>query len=92
MNTPELVTHAMVTVDLSQIKCIKHGYNKKGKNVLIIELKTRYEYIKNPETNKWKKQKYDDKIEMVFDCWEEADIHQKEWLEIWQNYLTRQSK
>lgn len=93
MNSPRLVTHAGMTLNLSQIKCFKlNGFTSLGKkNTLVVEFKTRYDFIQHPETGKFEKQEYKEQTEMEFPDYETAVVYRNEWEEIWQEYLDEQS-
>ncbi|NJW51954.1 hypothetical protein [Salinimicrobium oceani] len=93
MNSPRMVTHAGLTLNLSQIKCFKlNGFSTIGKqNTLVVEFKTRYGYIENPQTGKFEKQEYTEHTEMEFPDYETAVVFRNEWEEIWQEYLDEQS-
>jgi len=93
MNTPKVVTHAGLTVNLSQIKCFQlSNFREIGKrNTLIVEFKTRYDYIKHPATGEWEKQEYNEKTELEFPDYETAKAYISEWIDIWQDYLDEQA-
>jgi hypothetical protein len=84
----ELATENGLTIDLSQIKCIKReiSFNDRSKKI-IVELKTRYEYIEHPATCRFQKQKISDTI--VYECSDylEACQYQLELKDTWQKYL-----
>ena len=93
MNSPRLVTHAGLTLNLSQIKCFKlNSFSNIGKqNTLVVEFKTRYSYIEHPQTGKFEKQEYTEQTEVEFPDYETAVVFRDEWEEIWQEYLDEQS-
>ena len=93
MNSPRLATHAGLTLNLSQVKCFKlNGFSKMGKqNFLVVEFKTRYDFIQHPETGNWVKQEYNEQTEIEFPDYETASAHRNEWEDIWQDYLDEQS-
>lgn len=93
MNSPRLVTHAGLTLNLSQIKCFKlNSFTNVGKsNTLVVEFKTRYDFIQHPETNEFEKQEYNEKTELEFPDYDTAKAYSEEWIEIWQEYLDEQS-
>ncbi len=93
MNSPRLVTHAGLTLNLSQIKCFKlNSFSNIGKqNTLVVEFKTRYDFIQHPETGKFEKQEYQEQTQMEFPDYETATVFRDEWGEIWQDYLDEQS-
>ncbi len=89
---PEVVTHSGLTLDLSQIKCIKQEDYFEGKhNRMVVEFKTRYDYIQHPKTGEFLKQKYNENVEFDFPDYETARIIISEWREIWHKYLETQS-
>jgi len=88
----EVVTHEGLTLDLSQVKCFKREDYFYGKNHrMIVEFKTRYDYIKHPETGKFIKQKFNETVEFDFPDHATASAIIKEWKEIWQEYLNANS-
>ncbi|MDX1761362.1 MAG: hypothetical protein R3218_04335 [Christiangramia sp.] len=93
MNSPRLVTHAGLTLNLSQVKCFKlNGFHNVGKlNTLVVEFKTRYGFIQHPETGEFLKQEYNEQTEIEFPDHETAVAHRNEWEDIWQDYLDEQS-
>lgn len=93
MNSPRLVTHAGLTINLSQVKCFKlNSFTDIGKtNTLVVEFKTRYDYIQHPETSEFKKQEYNEKTEIEFPDYDTAKAYSEEWIEIWQEYLDEQT-
>lgn len=92
MNSNKIVTHAGLTLNLSQIKCFQLsnfiGIGKR--NTIIVEFKTRYDYIKNTATGEWEKQEFNEKTELEFPDYATAKAHIDEWIEIWQEYLDEQ--
>ena len=93
MNSPRLATHAGLTLNLSQIKCFKLNSftSLDKKNTLVVEFKTRYDFIQHPETGKFEKQEYNEQTEVEFPDHETAVVYRDEWEEIWQDYLDEQS-
>ena len=93
MNSPRLATHAGLTLNLSQIKCFKlNGFTSLDKrNILVVEFRTRYDFIQHPETGEFQKQEYNEQAEVEFPDYETATAHRDEWIDIWQEYLDEQS-
>ena len=93
MNSPRVVTHGGITLNLATIKCFKlQTKSDLGKtNVIFIEHKTRFDYIQHPETGEFEKQEYNEKTEVEYPSWSSAEAHRNEWEEIWQDYLDDQS-
>ena len=91
MPVPKVVTHAGVTVDLSQVKCFKLSpftlNNDEANDWLIIELKSRIEYIFHPQSRKGEKETINDAIRQQFASYDQATAYLREWEEIWQRYL-----
>ncbi|GHT79205.1 hypothetical protein AGMMS50262_22640 [Bacteroidia bacterium] len=85
---PKVVTENGLTIDLSQVKCFKReeSFNDRCRKI-IIELKTRYEYIKHPGTGKFIKQKINDTVEYECCDYETACQYQIELKETWQKNL-----
>lgn len=92
MNSPRVVTHGGVTLNLATIKSFHIQNNiKLGKtNVLVFEHKTRFDYILNPNSNEFEKQEYNETTEIEFLSWDLADACRTEWEDIWQDYLDDQ--
>ena len=93
MNSPRVVTHAGLSLNLSRVKCFRlSNFNDIGKkNTLTVEFKTRYDYIQHPETGEFEKQEYNEKTEVEYPTYSSAEAHRNEWEEIWQDYLDDQS-
>jgi hypothetical protein len=93
MNSPRLVTHAGLTINLSQVRCFRlNSFTDIGKkNTLVVEFKTRYDYIQYPETNEFEKQEYNEQTEIEFPDYDTAKAYSDEWIEIWQEYLDEQT-
>jgi len=93
MNSPRLVTHAGLTINLSQVKCFRlNSFTDIGKkNTLVVEFKTRYDYIQYPETNEFEKQEYNEQTEIEFPDYDTAKAYSDGWIEIWQEYLDEQT-
>ena len=94
---PEIVEHNGLVLDLSQVKCFKQegcyigtgfGLPKHG---MIVEFKTRYDYIKHPASGKFIKQKYNETVEFDFPDFKTATTIIGEWEKIWRKYLEKQS-
>jgi hypothetical protein len=92
MNSPRVVTHGGVTLNLSTIKCFKlQTHRDLGKtNVMVVEHKKRYGYIQHPQTHEYEKQEYDEITEVEYSSYESAEANRNEWEEIWQDYLDEQ--
>ncbi len=92
MNSPRVMSHAGLTLNLSTIKCFKltnfHGIGKR--NTMTVEFKTRYDYIQHPTTSQFEKQEYNEYTELEFPDYETALAYKNEWEEIWQEYLDDQ--
>lgn len=89
MNSPRVVYHGGLTVNLSEVKCF-HLSNFSGigkRNTLTVEFKTRFDFIRNPETGGFEKQEYNEKTELEFPDYDTAKAYTDEWIEIWQDYL-----
>ena len=92
MNSPRVVTHGGVTLNMSTIKCFKTSTNRDlGKtNYMVVEHKLRYDYIQHPETGEYEKQAYNEVTEVDYGSYDSAVAHRNEWEEIWQDYLDEQ--
>lgn len=93
MDSPRVVTHAGLSLNLSQVKCFRlSSFHEIGKkNTMTVEFKTRYDYIQHPETGKFEKQEYNESTELTFPDYDTAEAYRDEWVEIWQSYLDDQS-
>lgn len=93
MNSPRVVTHAILTLNHSQVKCFRlSNFSGIGKrNTLTVEFKTRYDYIQHPATGEFEKQEYNETTELEFPDYDTAKEYTDEWIEIWQEYLDEQS-
>jgi hypothetical protein len=90
MNTSKLITHGGVTLNLATIKAIKLSTNTSHRDVIVIEHKTRYDYIKNKATGEYEKQEYNETTEVEYPSYEVAEAYRDEWVDIWQNYLNQE--
>jgi hypothetical protein len=89
---PEVVTHNGMTLNLADIKCIKHGdYFEGKKSQMIVVFKTRYEFIKHPKTDAYIKQKFNETATFDFPDYQTAITVIREWHEIWEKYLKSQA-
>lgn len=91
MNHPKVVTHAGVTLDLSQVKCFKLSpfslSDDDETNRILIELKPRLEYVFHPGSRAWEKETVSDSISQPFASYDQAAAYLREWEDIWQDYL-----
>jgi hypothetical protein len=76
MNIPRLVTHAGLTLNISQVKCFRlSNFSGIGKrNTMTVEFKTRYDFIQHPQTGKWEKQEFNEMTELQFPDYETAKV------------------
>ena len=92
MSKPKVVTYAGLTVNLAEVKCFRLSSllaNQKNYNI-IVEFKTRYDYIFNPNTKKSEKQEYNETAVIEFTDSELANAYLRDWESIWQEYLSEQ--
>ena len=89
MKVSRLVTHSGLTIDISLVKCIKHGttYDGPKRHVLTFEFQTRFIYIQNPATEEYELQAVQDSTELDFPSFERLETAADEWEAIWQDYL-----
>ena len=90
MATPKIVTHAGLMLDLAQVKCFKLSpfiIDSNDIRQLIVELKTRSEFVFHPGTQQWEKEHFAEQIEYEFPDYNTAQAYMQEWEEIWQDYL-----
>jgi len=84
----ETLTYGGLTLDLSQVKCFKQiGCFGESKHSMIVVFKTRYDYIKHPETGKYIKQKYNETVEVGFPDFATASAYIRDWEDYWEKYL-----
>lgn len=86
MNSPKVISHAGLTINLANVKCIKLSIFEE-KNTMTVEFKTRYDFIKHPKTEEFEKQEYNEKTEVDFPDYETAIAYKGELEQIWQEYL-----
>lgn len=94
MNKPKVVTHAGLTLDLAQVKCFKLSpfiTDANNTRQLVVELRTRLEYVFHPGTQQWEKDYFTEQIEYEFPSYNTAQAYLQEWVEIWQDYLGEQN-
>jgi hypothetical protein len=90
MNSPRVISHAGLTLNLATVKCIKLSIFDNN-NKMIIEFKKRYDYIQHPNTGEFEKQEYNEQTEIEFPDYEIAKTYKDELDEIWQDYLDDQA-
>lgn len=93
MPNPKIVTHAGLMLDLAQVKCFKLSpFTIVDNDIsqLIVECKTRLEYVFHPGTQQWEKEYFAEQIEYNFPSYGSAEAYLNEWEEIWQDYLNEQ--
>lgn len=95
MNAPNVVTSAGLTINLAEVKCFHlNNFASSGlgkRNTLIVEFKSRHEYLQHPVSGEFELQEFNDKTEVEFPDYDTAKAYTDEWREIWQNYLDEQS-
>lgn len=81
-----------IYINLSQINCFKLNpfFNIEKQNTLVVEFKTRYDFIELPETQELVKQEYNEKTEVEFPDYGTASAYRDEWMDIWQERLDEQ--
>lgn len=89
MSNRKIVSHAGLTIDISQVKCFKLSSVSKNKmQVLSIEFKTRHGgYIRNPLSEGYEKLEFNDSIKVMYRNPESAKKDLKEWEQIWEAYI-----
>lgn len=93
MNSPKVVTYGGLTLNLADVKCFyltnfaSYGLGKR--NTMIVEFKTRYNYLQHPVSGEFELQEYNDKTEVEFPDYETAKTDIEEWENIWQHYLDK---
>lgn len=87
MTSPKIETIGGFTLNLADIKCIKPGPDDDSRNMLIFQFKTRYDYIKNPETQEYEKREYNECAEVEFYSYDSLVAHSNEWIVAWTPYL-----
>ena len=94
LNKSSIITHAGLTLDLAQVKCFKLSpfhVEDNDTRQLLVEYKTRVQYVLHPGTKEWEKECLADVISYDFPSYESAKAHVSEWEEYWQEYLDRQA-
>jgi len=89
MNPTKVISHAGVTLNLADVKCIKLSIFE-TKNTMTVEFKTRFDFILHPKTGEYVKQEYNEKTEVEFSDYDTALVYKDELQEIWSDYLTEQ--
>ncbi len=84
----EIVTHAGLTLNLADLKCIKLSIFG-NTNTMTFEFKTRYDYVRHPETGEFEKQEYNEKTEIEFPDYDSAAQYRYEFEQIWKDYLRK---
>ena len=56
---------------------------------MTFEFKTRYDYVRHPETGEFEKQEYNEKTEIEFPDYDSAVQYRFEFEQIWQDYLRK---
>jgi hypothetical protein len=83
---PKIISHAGLTINLADLKSIKLSIFDTT-NTMIVEFKTRYDYILHPKTQEYEKQEYNEKTEVEFPDYETAISYRTEVEQIWEEYL-----
>jgi len=85
----KVVQHGGQTVNIANVKNMKLAQftDSEKNNTIIIEFKTRYEYIYNPNTDKYELIEINDVAEEEFPDWSSASAYFEEWKGVWQYYL-----
>jgi hypothetical protein len=77
-------------LDLAQVKCFKLSpFTSLDDDTrqMIVEYKTRLEYVLHPGTHQWGKEHFAERITYDFPSYDTAQAYLREWEEIWQDYL-----
>ena len=92
MNSPRVITHGGVTLNLATIKCFKtrNNIDSGKKNTMYVEHKARIEFVLNPETESFEKIEFNEITEVEYPSYEQTKECVSEWEEIWQDYLDEQ--
>lgn len=90
MNSSKVISHAGLTVNLATVKCIKLSAFDSYSNKMIVEFKTRYDYILHPKTGEFEKQEYNEQTAIDFPDYDTALTYKGELEKIWQDYLNEQ--
>lgn len=89
MQPSKIITIPGLNIDLSRIKAIKLNTNTGigPVNILTIDLNTRYQYVFNPNKNKYQKHKIKDSVYVEYIDYNEAFENAEHLSELWQVYL-----
>lgn len=91
MNATSITTIDGLSLDLATIKCIKlkPHFDSGGNTYMIIEHKLRCEYIFNPKTKTYEKQKYNDTTEIKYYNFNTAINSKEKWISCWEQHLNK---
>ena len=94
MQSSKIITIPGLTIDLSRIKAIKLNTNTSvgPSNILTIDLNTSYQYLFNPNKNKYQKHKIKDAVSVEYVNYNEALENAEHLSELWQVYLNEIKK
>ena len=89
MQHSKIIDFCRFSIDLSRIKAIKVNTNSTlgPTNILKVDLNLRYEYIFNPNKNKFIKQKVKDTVSITYVDYDAAVQAMENLNEIWEEYL-----
>ncbi len=88
----DLAYDEKLVFNIAELKSIKVIYDKE-KNIndrsyfLVFELKTRIEYVFNPNVDKYEKEYFSDIIKVEFEDYEIAQAYRRDWIRMWEDYL-----
>ena len=88
-NQQKVISYHGLTLNLASVKCFKLPLpiDKSKEVTMVVEFKTRYDFIKNPQTGEWEKQEFNETTEMTFPDYESAKTFRNEWQSFWNEYL-----
>ena len=89
MNTSKLITHAGLTINMADVKCIKlRNFSNIGKpNTMTVEFKTRFTYVQHPITGEFELRECHETTELEYPDYDTAKAYTLEWIEFWKEYL-----
>ena len=90
----ELAYDEKVVFNIAELKSIK-VLSDNAENIndrhyfLTFELKTRVEYILNPNTKQYEKEYFNDIIQVEFNDYEMAQAYRRDWIAMWDEFLDK---
>ncbi len=74
-------------MNLADVKCIREGHFNDHRNVMVVEFKSRRQNVKNPVSDEFELQEFNDFTEVEFESYDILIQHRRELWEVWEEYL-----